>query len=80
VSERIHGNWFCPLYEADIAEGKCLEINYERQGYMAAGCLDDVTQQTGKKAAEITKTCRSCPNLPFDGVLGIVTFPDRDKL
>lgn len=56
--------WFCPLYEAEIAEGKCLDINYERRGYMATGCLAEVTKITGKREPLITETCERCPNLP----------------
>jgi hypothetical protein len=59
--------WFCPLYEKDIAEGKCLDINYERLGYMTSGCLAEVTRLTGKREPEISRTCESCPNLPITG-------------
>ncbi len=67
--------WFCPLYQAAIAEGKCLDINYERLGYLAGGCLDEVTRLTGKKEPEISRTCESCPNLPFEELEGKVIFP-----
>ena len=58
------------MYGRDIAEGKCLDINYERLGYMAGGCLDDVKRITGKQEAEVTKTCEACPNLPGVGIKG----------
>jgi hypothetical protein len=57
--------WYCPLYQKNIAEGKCLDINYERLGYMDCGCLLEVTQLTGKTKDEINRTCQSCPNLPI---------------
>ena len=61
--------WYCPFYKRDIAEGKCLDINYERLGYMEAGCLREVTKLTGKTKAEIDETCEACPNFPFkDGL------------
>jgi len=57
--------WFCPLYGRSIAEGRCLDINYERLGYLAGGCLDEVTRLTGKREPEISRTCKCCPNMPF---------------
>jgi len=57
--------WYCPLYKRNIAEGKCLDINYERLGYMNCGCLLEVTRLTGKTKAEIDLTCEACPNLPI---------------
>jgi hypothetical protein len=72
-------NYFCPLFGHDIAEGKCLDINYERLGYLSDGCLDEVTLITGKKEPEITSVCESCPNLPFGKVLGTVVFPGDNK-
>jgi hypothetical protein len=56
--------WFCPLYQSDIAEGKCLDLNYERLGYLSAGCLDELRRQTGKVEPEVSATCERCPNLP----------------
>lgn len=56
--------WFCPLYGRNIAEGRCLDINYERLGHMTAGCLAEITRLTGKREPEISRTCESCPNLP----------------
>lgn len=69
--------WFCPLYQAEIAEGKCLDINYERLGYMAGGCLDEVTRLVGKREPEISRTCETCQHLPFSEVEIEVTFPRR---
>lgn len=57
--------WHCPLYKKNIAEGKCLDINYERLRYMDCGCLLEVTRLTGQSKDEIDRTCRSCPNLPI---------------
>ena len=62
-----NSEWFCPLYGKSIAEGMCLDINYERLGYMTAGCLAEVTRLTGKREPEIARTCESCPNLPAIG-------------
>lgn len=63
-ASNFHKKWFCPLFQRDIAEGKCLDINYERLDYMQSGCLTEVTKLTGKRGAEINKVCNSCPNLP----------------
>jgi hypothetical protein len=78
MTKSSDSSYFCPLFGRDIAEGKCLDINYERLGYMSAGCLDEVTAFTGKMEPEITRTCEACPNLPFDDDLGIVRFPNRE--
>ena len=79
MTARTESTWFCPLFGKDIAEGKCLDINYERLGYMADGCLDEVKRITGKQEPEVTKTCESCPNLPFGDGLGTVSFPNREE-
>lgn len=57
--------WFCPLYGKDVAEGKCLDINYERLGFFYVGVLDEVLKVTGKKEPEVSRTCEACPNLPL---------------
>jgi len=79
VTPRTESTWFCPLFGKDIAEGKCLDINYERLGYMADGCLDDVKRIMGKQEPEVTKTCESCSNLPVSDGLGTVSFPNRKE-
>lgn len=66
VNHETRTSWYCPYYKRDIAEGKCLDINYERLGYMDAGCLREVTQLTGKTKTEIDETCETCPNFPFE--------------
>lgn len=71
--------WFCALYQANIAEGKCLDINYERLGYMSSGCLNEVTKLTGKREPEISRTCEACPNLPFNECEWKINFPRRKK-
>ena len=75
MTEQPKSSYFCPLYAHDIAEGKCLDINYERLGYLSNGCLYEVTALTGKKEPEITRTCKARPNLPFDDDLGTIILP-----
>jgi hypothetical protein len=65
MTSKADSKYFCPLFGRDIAEGKCLDINYERLGYLSDGCLDEVTSTTGKKEPEISTVCEACPNLPF---------------
>lgn len=65
MSHETKKSWYCPFYKRDIAEGKCLDINYERLGYMEAGCLREVAKLTGKTKAEIDDTCEACPSFPF---------------
>lgn len=59
-------SYYCPLYGRDIASGKCLDINYERRGYMNAGCLDEIAKHTGKREPHVSETCEACPNCPPD--------------
>ena len=68
--------WFCPLYQAHIAEGHCMDINYERLGYMSGGCLNEVARLTGKREPEVSCTCEACPNFPFRGGFGDAVLPD----
>lgn len=56
--------YYCLLYEHEIAEGLCLDINYERLGYMSGGCLEDVLVRTGKSEPEVSRACTVCPNNP----------------
>jgi hypothetical protein len=79
MTKSSSARYFCPLYGRDIAQGKCLDINYERLGYLSAGCLDEVAAITGKQEPEITKTCTACPNLPFGDELGAVILPSLPK-
>lgn len=65
MSRQVSKPWFCPFYKRDIAEGQCLDINYERIGLMEAGCIREVARLTGKTKAEIDETCKACPNFPF---------------
>ena len=64
-------DWYCPLYHRDIAEGQCLDINYERLGYVNADYLKEVTKATNKTLSQINQICSTCPNQPFrGGVIG----------
>ncbi len=57
-------DWYCPLYKRSIAEGKCLDINYEWNGWVNGGNLKEVTRLTDLTPSEIVETCRACPNCP----------------
>jgi len=70
-------SWYCPLFGRDIAEGQCLDINYERLGYMHDECLKDVTKVTGKKEPEISETCERCPNMPLDPSSDRIIIPGQ---
>ena len=78
MTEQSPSKYLCPLYGRDIALGKCLDINYERLGYLSDDCLDEITRFTGIREPDITKTCEACPNQPFGNDFGTVIFPDRD--
>ena len=77
MTSKPESQWFCPLFGKNIAEGKCLDINYERLGYVSGGYLDDVKRTTGKQESEIAETCKACPNLPVSDELGSMSFPNR---
>jgi hypothetical protein len=57
--------WFCPLYKKEIAEGLCLDINYERLEYFKGETLKDIMTQLHKTKDEIDFVCENCPNLPL---------------
>ena len=59
--------WFCPLYERDIPEGLCIEINYDRVGYTKGHVLAEVEEATGNTASQVNQACEGCPNFPFRG-------------
>ena len=65
MTEEPRKSWYCPYYKRDIAEGQCIDINYERLGYLDAGCLREVMKLTGKTKDDIDQTCQRCPNFPF---------------
>jgi hypothetical protein len=57
--------WACPLLNRQIAEGLCLDINYERLRLFNAGVLSDAQRETGKTLEEINGICEVCPNQPL---------------
>jgi hypothetical protein len=57
--------WHCPLLDRDIAEGLCLDINYELLNIAALGLIAEIRQETGKSAEEVSSTCEACPNQPL---------------
>ncbi len=57
-------SWYCPLYKRTIAEGKCLDINFERLGYVRGEYLRELFRLTGKAKEAVDLKCQSCPNCP----------------
>lgn len=64
-SRKIDRYWFCPIYSRQIQEGHCLDINYERLGFVSAGVLEGVRKETGRDKDEINFECERCPNQPL---------------
>lgn len=62
----MSGFWFCPLFNKEISEGLCLDINYERSGYFKGETLKNTMKQLQKSKEDINLTCESCPNMPLD--------------
>ena len=58
--------WFCPLYQKEIREGLCLDINYERLEFFKGETVKDTMKQLHKSKEDINRTCESCPNMPLD--------------
>ncbi|MBL8899613.1 MAG: hypothetical protein JNM84_18425 [Planctomycetes bacterium] len=65
ATQRQDEPWFCPLLKAEIAEGRCLDIQYERHRFMKVGALAAVERWTGASATQVHATCDGCPRLPF---------------
>ena len=57
--------WQCPLLGRAIAEGRCLDINYQRLGYFQPDVLLEVQSETKKTVEEVSHICESCPNQPL---------------
>jgi hypothetical protein len=58
-------SWYCPLYKNEISAGRCLDINHERIGLVHCGMYNEVMDNTGLQATQITVTCINCPNQPL---------------
>ncbi len=52
--------YFCPIFNKEIAEGLCIEINL---GVLSV--LKEVFEETGKEKSEISNICDTCPNYPL---------------
>ena len=57
--------WFCPLLNREIAEGYCLDIQYQRLGYCKPDVLTEAEQETRKSTDEVSAVCERCPNQPL---------------
>lgn len=57
--------WFCPLLNREIAEGYCLDIQYQRLGYFKPDVLTEAQQESGKSTDEVSAVCENCSNQPL---------------
>lgn len=57
--------WHCPLLQRTIAEGHCLDINYQRVGLFVPDVVTDVQRETGCAIDEISAICVRWPNQPL---------------
>ena len=55
----------CPLLAREIADGLCLDINYQWRGMFKPDVLVTVSASTGKTVEQISATCRICPHQPL---------------
>ncbi len=59
--------WYCPFLARMIEEGRCLDINYQRLGYVKSDVLAEAQRETQKTVDEISAVCEACPNQPLRG-------------
>jgi hypothetical protein len=57
--------WYCPLLLRMVAEGYCLDINYQRIGLFMPDVLTEAMQETRRSIDEINAICMGCPNQPL---------------
>jgi hypothetical protein len=55
----------CPLLKRCIAEGYCLDINFQRLGFIKPDVLTEAQQETGLTIEQVSAVCESCPHLPL---------------
>ncbi|HKO54251.1 MAG TPA: hypothetical protein VJ276_00155 [Thermoanaerobaculia bacterium] len=65
TNEAADARWYCPLLGRQIAEGYCLDINYQRVGLFKPDVLKDVRTITKLAVEDVSNICRSCPNQPL---------------
>lgn len=56
---------WCPLLRTMLAEGHCLDINYQRIGLFIPDVLTDAMNATGLAIEAISEVGVSCPNQPL---------------
>jgi hypothetical protein len=59
--------WYCPLYNDNIAAGYCYDINMELLRAFKVSALQQVARELGKQEQEVAAACDSCPNNPVTG-------------
>jgi hypothetical protein len=57
--------WYCPLLNAMIEEGRCLDINYQRVGLFTPDALAEAMAATGLTVEGVSAICTACPNQPL---------------
>lgn len=71
--------WHCPIFDKMIAEGNCLEIQYELMGLLNDGNLTEIYSKTENGEPWISATCKSCPNFPPPGGIGEIHYPQKPE-
>jgi hypothetical protein len=49
----------------EIAEGYCLDVNYQRLRLFKPEVLLEVQRETGHSVEEISAVCEACPHQPL---------------
>ncbi len=65
TDEETDVRWYCPLIGRQIAEGYCLDINYQRVGLFKPDVLKDAMKITKLSVDGVSNICRSCANQPL---------------
>ena len=56
--------WFCPLYEKEISETLCVEVNLELSHAVVKEHIIFLNKFKGLNIQNIDKICELCPNQP----------------
>lgn len=59
------GRYYCPLYEKEIEQGLCFDINLELEGIMKKDTIIPNELKEKRTVEEIKNTCMNCINYPF---------------
>lgn len=57
--------YFCPLIKKEIEYGKCVDINYELEGFKKEEEIKIIMRSNKMTKEEMAEICRNCPHNPL---------------